>query len=214
MKVLVVSNEETPSSNGLITDSRSYGLPEFLEDIPNLSSRIKGLGCDVQVVHHSLVSGDFKTDADRIILSGAFLSAALSVQQLKATYSGLMDFIRVNDKPILGICMGMQLICMAFDSSFGLIVLPAPEQGFTDVKVNGNAPFHNLPGNPISVFEKHRCMIERVPDNFLCWAYSDTCKHQAIRHSTLPIIGTQFHPEIIKDQHEAGLELIKSFLFS
>jgi len=214
MKVLIVSNEATPSSNGLIPDSRSFGLPESLEDIPNLSGRIEDLGCDVQIVHHSLISKEFRTDADRIILSGAFLPAALSVEQLKASYSGLLEFIRISDKPILGICMGMQLICMAFDDAFSLVVLPVPEQGFTGVHINGSSPFQSLANKSVSVFEKHRCMIERIPEGFLCWAHSETCRHQAIRHRALPIIGTQFHPEIIKDQHEAGLELMKNFLFS
>ena len=49
-RVLILSNEESAESPGLITDAVRYGLPQGLCNIPNLQSVVRSLGAYEVVV--------------------------------------------------------------------------------------------------------------------------------------------------------------------
>ncbi len=55
-RVLILSNEESAESPGLITDAVRYGLPQGLCNIPNLQSVVRSLGAyEVVVLYHKQI---------------------------------------------------------------------------------------------------------------------------------------------------------------
>ena len=110
--------------------------------------------------------------------------------------------------PILGICYGMQLICLAEGSevSPGL----SREFGNTTCRVVQDDPL--LAGLPESstVWMSHGDQVKGLTEHFVTLAATDSCPNTAIRHQSKPIYGLQFHPEVTHTEH--GSELIGNFV--
>lgn len=91
--------------------------------------------------------------------------------------------------PILGICLGAQLIA----SALGKRVYPCQEErGWC--KIRGNTPSGlPVPGNELTVFQWHRENFE-LPDGSLLVYRGDRVEHQMFMAG--PATGVQFHPEV------------------
>ena len=98
--------------------------------------------------------------------------------------------------PLLGICLGAQLIAKALGAK--VYGNPEPEIGWapvylTDEAAGGDPVFEGLP-SPSTVFHWHSETF-LLPPGAVSLAYSDKCRQQAFRfHDT--VYGVQFHPEI------------------
>ena len=60
----------------------------------------------------------------------------------------------------------------------------------------------------IQAYQSHDYEIAKLGSQLESIASSKTCQHEIIKHSILPVFGTQFHPEMSDD----GNSLIESFL--
>ena len=133
-------------------------------------------------------------DKDMIILSGGGgegLEIHDEHQPGKLWYDDQMRFIRDCQKPILGICMGFEVIARAFGA-------PVKEMGFlvedfTSFNTTTRGRRH-LGRTKIRQFEAHRWHVTEAPKEFDVLAASPN-GIEIIRHKTRPIIATQFHPE-------------------
>ncbi|MFA4876383.1 MAG: gamma-glutamyl-gamma-aminobutyrate hydrolase family protein [Methanoregula sp.] len=94
--------------------------------------------------------------------------------------------------PVLGICAGMQALCLAFGGS----IRPACEIGMTKVRSEVQDPLLGSPGE-FEAFELHSFACE-PPPGWIVTAVSETCV-QAVRHPDLPVYGVMFHPEVRND---------------
>ena len=110
-----------------------------------------------------------------------------------------LDIIRAiqGTIPILGVCLGHQLLAAAF----GGRVVQAPDimhGKVSEIRHDGDGLFTDLP-QPLPVMRYHSLMAERetLPDVFHVQAEADDGAIMAIRHRELPLIGIQFHPESI-----------------
>ncbi len=114
------------------------------------------------------------------------------------------------NKPILGICYGMQLICLnengavepAKDREYGKATLKISDKNsrlFKDVK------------EASTVWMSHGDYLTRIPDNFKVTATSDSSPICSIANESENIYGVQFHPEVMHS--EEGEKIIKNFLF-
>lgn len=98
--------------------------------------------------------------------------------------------------PILGICLGNEIITSAFG---GKLKISEKHQGAVVLKILDTNLERILHTKHIETYEGHSVSIEKIPDNFVVCAQSDHGP-EIIRHVNKPIIGIQFHPEINPNQ--------------
>ena len=107
----------------------------------------------------------------------------------KLWYDDEIKFVRSSDKPILGICMGFEVITRAYEGKIeevGHLV-----QGFKDIQLNkfGKSV---LVHPKIRQFESHRWCVRKAPKGFRVLADSETGVEIMKKGN---ILATQFHPE-------------------
>lgn len=113
-----------------------------------------------------------------------------------------LDYAVRHRLPVLGICKGMQVINVAFG---GTIIQDLPNAAYH--AYNGQDQYHeacNAPGSfpeklygiKMTVNSAHHQGLKTVGKNLIPvqWSSGDSLV-EAIEHSTLPIIGLQWHPE-------------------
>lgn len=118
---------------------------------------------------------------------------------------------KVNNTPILGICLGHQMIGLEFGlelkkSEFpnhGRSISLSSYSGklFTSINTSFEVGCYNSLILSDSILTDHQITIT---------ARNDLGEIMALQHNSLPIFGVQFHPESIMTQN--GLLIIKNFL--
>ncbi|WP_054852965.1 aminodeoxychorismate/anthranilate synthase component II [Vulcanisaeta distributa] len=113
--------------------------------------------------------------------------------------------------PILGICLGHQLI----GTTFGARIRRAKtiKHGKTSMirLVRPSPIFQGLPPERIEGMRYHSLVIDNVPSELIVTAVSeDDGEVMAIQHRDYPIFGVQFHPESVGTP--MGKEILKNFL--
>lgn len=138
----------------------------------------------------------------------------------RKSLAGVFDVIRTAPKPILGVCGGHQQIALAFEAPVDVMKRLAPgkgyegclrERGFSKVRNEGGRLFHGITESP-TFWHSHYDEVKLLPESFRRTASNDTCAIQAMEHTSLPIFGVQFHPELFDDQYTEGRILLDQFL--
>jgi len=137
--------------------------------------------------------------------------------------AGVFYVIRTVPQPILGVCGGQQQIALAFGAPVDLIERVAPGQGYqgafrergfseVSVEVATDSPiFAGLP-QTINVWESHCDEVKELPADFVCTATNQVSPIQAMEHTSRPLYGVQFHPELFDDEHPNGRTILENFL--
>lgn len=112
--------------------------------------------------------------------------------------------------PILGVCLGHQVICEAL----GARVVHAPRllHGRTsEVVHDARGVFSELP-SPLTAARYHSLVVDEstLPDCLEPCAWADSGELMAVRHRVWPMHGVQFHPESFLT--ELGPRLLANFL--
>ncbi len=115
-----------------------------------------------------------------------------------------------HELPILGVCLGHQVIAEAFGGRVVPAERPVHGQG-TLIHHDGRGVFQGL-SEPFVAGRYHSLVVEEasLPECLEVSARTPDGVIMALRHRTLPIIGLQFHPESILTQH--GYALLANFL--
>jgi len=111
--------------------------------------------------------------------------------------------------PILGVCLGLQVICVAFGGQVRRA--PQPVHGHAhSIRHNGRGIFRGLP-DPLTVGRYHSLVADeaQLGAELEVTARSADGLVMALRHKTQQIEAVQFHPESILS--EAGHELLGNF---
>ncbi|HYB58700.1 MAG TPA: gamma-glutamyl-gamma-aminobutyrate hydrolase family protein, partial [Candidatus Acidoferrales bacterium] len=110
--------------------------------------------------------------------------------------------------PILGICLGHQLIAEAF----GGAVRKGATGGYANVTVEIIEPDDILINMKptIVTWASHADEVARIPNDFVKLARSAICEVEAMKHVSKPIYGVQWHPEVAHT--EAGNTLLLNFV--
>ncbi|MEK6890898.1 MAG: gamma-glutamyl-gamma-aminobutyrate hydrolase family protein [Nanoarchaeota archaeon] len=142
-------------------------------------------------------------DFDKIILSGGH---RLNVEDHTREYSNEIKIIKSSSKPILGICLGFELIGKTFGEN--LVRLEKCEKGILDVRlIKKNKIINGL--NKFKVFEDHRWVLKHT--KFMIPIAKSKDGIEIIKHPKKDIYGVQFHPEMFVDKTE-GRTILNNFL--
>lgn len=177
----------------LIIDNGS----SYIQRIPSL------LGGDLfDITTYDSISP--KVDYDYYILSGGHYYPIMGHEN---KYAKEVELIKSTQKPILGICLGFQMIAYSFEAS--LKRLEIKKQGILDITLleKSDPLFTGL--NAISVYESHRWVVEKLGNDLLPLASSPD-GIEIIKHKSKNIYGLQFHPEMFPDQTQ-GDEIFANF---
>lgn len=110
--------------------------------------------------------------------------------------------------PILGVCLGMQVIGEVFGGTTRKA--PEPVHGKRSrIEHTGAGIFEGLP-SPVWVARYHSLCVEFQCEELETLAWSEDGVIMGIRHRDWPLCGVQFHPESFLTEH--GLRLVANFL--
>ena len=160
--------------------------------LDSLSEALAGHEVEMQVYRPGLEFNDH--DKDLVILSGGGgegLEIYDLVRRGKLRYEDEMKYVLSSNKPILGICMGFEVIASAFGQKINYT--PAITQGLFDITPTGQGK-KRLSRNKLQQYESHYWHLHQAPKDFEVLGESKT-GIEIIRHKQKPILATQFHPE-------------------
>jgi GMP synthase (glutamine-hydrolysing) len=162
---------------------------------------LREIGCETKIIQNTTPVAQI--DADALILSGGALRIVWESPKL----GSCVDYLREFKGPILGICVGLQLMAVHCGGRVG--PSEVPEYGLARIRVvEEDDLFRGLP-KELSVWESHNDEVKEAKD-FEVLAVSDNCAIQAMRHVKKPFYGVQFHPEVNNTEH--GEEILKNFV--
>jgi GMP synthase-like glutamine amidotransferase len=134
---------------------------------------------------------------DLVILSGG---STFGVLEQKSLLSHEYDLVLHREKPIIGICLGAELIVDAYGGT--ITQLSETERGQCQIYVRESSPiFGGL--EQFTVNESHHWKTEKLPENFEILAESGHGV-EVFKHRTKPIFGFQFHPESQLNPSDGG----------
>lgn len=117
------------------------------------------------------------------------------------------EIIQQMDVPILGICLGHQIIAEVFNGE----TKSAEIESYAQIEINiieESELFKDM-GDSVKVWASHKDEVVKLPENFKILANSDKCSIEAMKHNEKPIYGIQFHPEVQHTPH--GGEIFENF---
>ena len=187
----------------------------------SLSSSLKALGLETEITRDA----DKLRAADRIILPGV---GAFGDARAKLDATGLVPVIQAEAarQPLLGICLGMQLL---FDRGFeygehpglGLVpgqvvdlhgaledkTLKVPHMGWNSLQIVKDDPLFRYVENGEYVYYVHSFYAANcLPSTLATSRYGNVDVTGVVRNGN--VWGTQFHPEKSGD---TGLRLLRAF---
>lgn len=135
---------------------------------------------------------------DLTVLTGGLWFDDPTIHELH--YGKELGLIAQNSTPILGICLGAQLIA----SAFGGVLMPLKHyaRGNTDITLTEKGKELLDWSDDIKVYENHTIGIVQLPPQLESLAYSEECI-EIVKHKSLPIVGVQFHPELTDKKESA-----------
>lgn len=111
-------------------------------------------------------------------------------------------------KPILGICLGHQIIGQVFGATVNR--LKTVYHGKSSKIYHNKSKIYKKLKNPLSVIRYHSLIVENIPDCLEVTAKTDNGLVMSIQHKEYPITGIQYHPESFMTEN--GKEIINNFL--
>lgn len=158
---------------------------------------LRDLGVDAEIIPNDTPPTD--VDADGLVLSGG---PDIEGRGRCGEYLDL-------DIPVLGICLGMQVIAHELDGVVG----PGDYGGYADVSVEILDEADPVTGSlypETDVWASHADEVKMVPDGFEVTARSEICAIEAMSDPDRGLYGVQWHPEVA---HTAeGDTLLQNFV--
>lgn len=145
-------------------------------------------------LYHDLGEPFSNEEYQGVIAMGGPMSANDDLPGLRDELELLVDGLR-KSLPLLGICLGAQLIAKALGAK--VYRNEEPEIGWEPVRLTEagrNDPLFGAFSSPETFFHWHSETFD-LPAGAEWLAHSEKCKHQAYRYGR-SVYGIQFHPEI------------------
>jgi GMP synthase-like glutamine amidotransferase len=144
------------------------------------------------IKHYLDIKPDELGEYGKIILSGNTLKDHEAIKHVDK-----FCWLKTFDRPVLGICAGMQIITLAFGEQLS----PCLQIGMTEIETVKENPLFE---GKFSAYTLHNYSVS-PSDTFEVLAQSSRCI-QAVKHKQKDIYGVLFHPEV------RNLDIIKRFL--
>jgi GMP synthase (glutamine-hydrolysing) len=175
----------------LVVDNGSVYTPSLLDSIKNLN---------IDFEHHvfSNLSSLNLDNYSSIILSGRRKNDS----QMNIINSKLVKYSLENDKPLLGICYGAEILALTLGGT--IKKMTSSRYGLHEIEITKSNP---LCRGKIQGFESHSYMVSKLNTSFTQIASSIDCKFEIFQYDDKNIFGTQFHPEMSTD----GKSLLERF---
>ncbi len=158
---------------------------------------LRDLGVDTKLVDNDVDPSE--VEADGIVLSGG-----PDMDRIRRS----PDYLD-RDVPVLGICLGMQLIA----TELGGTVESGEYGGYADVTVeilDDDDPLVGSLAPETRVWASHADEVKTLPDGFSQTGTSDVCDIESMSDTDRNLYGVQWHPEVIHT--EQGEEVFKNFV--
>jgi len=172
----------------------------------NLVQLFGRLGCESRVVQGESFD---PREARRMSPRGVLLSPGPGrPEQARGSFAALNCF--AEQVPVLGVCLGHQVICVAHDAE--VVRASRMMHGRSSViQHDGRGLFAGLSAAPKAA-RYHSLLVRtdsvRAPLDVCAW--TEQGEVMAVRHQHRPIFGVQFHPESFLS--EEGEQLAQNFL--
>jgi len=153
------------------------------------------VGKNYFVRHYKFLTEEDLKKANKIILSGTSLKDFAYWNDFEKFL-----FLKNFEKPVLGICAGMQILVRLFGGEISKI--GKPEIGQTTMNFEKN--FLGVEGKQ-KVYFLHQFRVKQLGKNFEVFAKSNE-GISAIKNKTKKIYGVLFHPEVY------NREIIETFI--
>jgi len=141
------------------------------------------------------------TDFSLAVILGAPESANDDLPYLQAEQKLIKNYVEKNI-PVLGICLGSQLIAKTFGAR--VYAGSKKEIGFyNDLKINNNSVLFSGFNNPFTVFHWHGDTFD-LPKNAVRLASSEYYPNQAFQYKSA--VGLQFHLEVNEEMIHLWLD--------
>jgi GMP synthase (glutamine-hydrolysing) len=157
---------------------------------------LRDMGVDVDLVDNDTPPEDI--DADGLVLSGG-----PDIDRI----GNCPEYLDL-DIPVLGICLGMQIIANELDGKVG----PGEYGGYADVTVDVTDDDDPLVGSlapETRVWASHADEVKEVPTGFERTGTSDVCGVEAMSDIDRDLFGVQWHPEVAHTEN--GEEVFENF---
>jgi len=158
---------------------------------------LRDMGVDTEIV-----AAD--TPADEIGADGIVLSGGPDMDRV-GNAPECLDL----DVPVLGICLGMQLIATELGGEVG----GGDYGGYADVDVeiaDDDDPLVGSLAPETRVWASHADEVKQLPEGFTRTATSDVCGIEAMSNVEAGLYGVQWHPEVAHT--ERGEEVFENFV--
>ena len=177
-------------------DSFTYNLVDYFQQ----------LGCEVQVMRNDVPLARLEElQFDALVLSpgpGAPAAAGNLLAVIAAWHQRV---------PMLGVCLGHQALGEFFGATLARAVRPMHGK-VSEMEVVAHEPlFRGLPQR-LTVTRYHSLLVNNLPPILRPLAHTTDAAHEvmALRHTTLPLVGLQFHPEALLTTH--GLTMLRNWV--
>ncbi len=165
---------------------------------PSLLTCLRDLNIEFEHYTYSDISSVILGNYSSIILSGR----RKNNPQMNVINSKLVRYSLEEDKPLLGICYGAEILALTLGGTIQKMI--SSRHGLYEVDITKNNPLCN---GKIHAFESHSYMVSKLGSLFVQIASSADCKFEIFQYGTKNIFGTQFHPEMSAD----GKTVIEKF---
>ncbi|MEA4957402.1 GMP synthase [glutamine-hydrolyzing] [bioreactor metagenome] len=138
---------------------------------------------------------------------GLIFGGGPSIEESGNSSEYIDNFDDIN-VPILGICLGHQLIA----KSFGGDVSSSSTESYAQIEIDIIDEDNLFEGisSPMKVWTSHKDEVKTLPKDFKILAKSSICDIEAMKHIEKDIYGIQFHPEV--HHTPEGEFIFKNFL--